>query len=170
MTWWLPLLILGIGIAIGYISDWYGRRQLPNHPVEAVQNMERWITVPVCVAAIVAGGLIVLGVFLEPGQDASVQTKKLSAALAAAIAGFGTAAFIKSADEADKNWIANRIKTAFHEKYRLQGSDTPPKDSVKYLQQDSDALLWVHAEHVGGIEGWERDARRKRAEELAKHL
>ncbi|SRR6266545_451903 len=153
---WLAAVIVAVPIAFGLGTFWWGKRLLARHkPVEALKFMEWGVLVPGTVVAVVAGLLIGAGVFLEPAEGASVETKKLLAASLAAIGGFLTASFIKSGEEADAQWTGVLIKAAFEDVYR----DSFP--------QGSDAWKALYTESWRGLTGWSRAERRRRAEIIA---
>lgn len=158
VTVWIALLLVALPIAIGWAQFWRGRRRLPANPVGAVKLMEWFVLVPGVVVAAVSGLLIGLGVFLEPAKEASLETKKLLAATSAALGGFLTAAFVKSAEDADAEWVGEIVKAELLKAYEERFD--PGSDGAKALTSN----VWR------GLSGWGREARGRRAEEIGRVL
>jgi hypothetical protein len=150
---WLAGLIAALPIVFGLAAYWRGNQLLTRRkPVDAVKYLEWGVLVPGAVVAVVSGLLIGAGVFLEPSGTASVETKKLLAASLAAIGGFLTASFIKSAEDTDAEWTGVLVKEAFLDKY---GDSLP---------QGSDAWKALYSGSWRGLTGWGKADRRRRAE------
>lgn len=151
---WIPAALVAVVIAVGTGQFWRGKRRLPEDPVGAVKLMEWFVLVPGTVVAVVSGVLIGSGVFLEPAANASVETKKLLAATSAAVGGFLTAAFVKSAEDADAEWVGEVVKAEFVKAYATRFA--PGSNGAKALTSNISK----------GISGWGRAARRLRAEAI----
>lgn len=68
-----------------------------------------------------------LGVLLEPGSKASLETKKLFAAALGALTAFLTTALVTTADSTADSWIGQPTRTAFQAALqgRLQAGTDP---------------------------------------------
>jgi hypothetical protein len=115
----------------GVVAHAAGRQMVEKRPVAAVRVMEWRVLFPAALAAGGAGLAIGLGVWLEPGEDASVETKKLLAASVAALTAFLSAAWIKSAEEASEQWIGKPIAAAFSDVFRQRfRPNTEPANAI----------------------------------------
>jgi hypothetical protein len=168
---WAAILPLVGLAAIGLACDWYGRNwPLPERPIVAVRWIEWWVLVPGVVAALFSGLLIILGVWFEPGEKASVEEKKLLAACAGALAALVTTLGVKGAEESDTKWIADRVKKAFHSRYQRHDPAKPHEPGVAYFRAESEGERWVYGTAPAGVEGWGWKARRQRAAGVAARL
>jgi hypothetical protein len=157
--WEITSIILGIGLLVGLACYFGGKQALPNQPVRAVKLMEGWILAPLMIAVLAGAAIIYIGVWLEPPENAPVDTEKLLAAASSALSVFLTTSFIDGVAEADTDWVGTPIRKAFEKAYHRTTGKRP-------LQPDSPAEHWVFSPDVGGVTGWGFKARRRRAREL----
>jgi hypothetical protein len=168
---WLVIAPL-IGLAVlGYGCDAYARgRLLPEHPVTALRLMEYWVLLPGTLAALVSGLLIVLGVWWEPIEKATVEEKKLLAALVGAVSTFLTTAFVKAAEESDAKWVGEHVRKTFHLRYRRDAPATAHEPGICYFEAGSPGERWVYSDAYGGVSGWGWSARHTRAARIGERL
>ena len=145
-----PIGIVGALLLFGGGSYVWAKRCLPESPERAVTFFERSIVLDLTIGAAFAGGLVWLGVTLEPVEKAPVENSKLLAATFGALSGLVTALFIKGADTAD-DWVAERVEAAFRKAYATRfETNTPPWRALKEPDFDNES-------------GWGPAARRSRA-------
>jgi hypothetical protein len=155
---WLPIVLVGAFVGIGLTCQMIGRARLESDPVTGVRIMQ-WLGLwPFGLAIGAAALAIAAAVWLEPGENASVETKKLFAASVAGITAFLTAAWIKSAEEAADQWIGTPIKNAFQDVFR-----------TRFDPESTPALAIFNDEWQG--RGWATAAdRRARAQAVAEGI
>ena len=128
--WWLSFAIAGIAALIGLICNDVGSKRLGKHPVSAARIMEWRFLMPFAVGAAGAAALIAFGVWFEPDENASVETKKFLAASFAALTAFITAVAIKSGEEAVDKWVGQPIKSAFQKTFKGRFPKDPTPDTT----------------------------------------
>jgi hypothetical protein len=169
-----PVLALGVAVVaagLGLVLDALGRALLPRSPVVAVRFLEWWILTPAALAALASGVVVFVTVALAVPEDSELgsDAKELISTLTTGVTAFITAAFISWAgDDADSK-SADHIKSVFHEKYKREGTTTPG-GGVELFPADSPGERWVYSHEYGGIEGWGKAARLRRAKGVADAL
>lgn len=172
---WERVLLTAVVIAIvGWLIDLLARKfVIANYPVLAVWMMEFWVLCPGAVAAVAAALLIILNVSLKPGEAAGMpaEQKELLSAVLTALTGLLTAAFIKSADDADSNWIAPHVRDSFYAKYKPIQLDVPAEWLTHYFKPNqSEIERWVYRESYGGAHNWNFRDRHRRSAAIARAL
>ena len=168
---WLVVLPLLATAAVEYSCDYYARhRLLPEDPRAAVSFIGWWILVPGAFAALIAGFLIVLSVWWEPSEKASIEEKKLLVALVTAVTTLCTTSFLKAAEESDTNWVAAHVKKVFQDRYRRHDPTIPHEQGICYFRAGSQGERWVYSDTYGGVSGWGGSARRTRASRVSDRL
>jgi hypothetical protein len=167
--WWLAVVLTLVGIAVGWLLDWLGESLLPRWPVMAVKVLEWWLLVPAVIAAAAAAAVIVVTVVLTVPDKTATDTKEVVAALSTGITAFITAAFISWAGDDKDSTLGDHIRDVFQTKYKEAGT-SQDDSSVIYFPSESRGLRWAYSEEFGGIEGWGRKARRKRAAGIAEEI
>lgn len=150
--------------------DSYARSLLAKYPERAALWLEFWVLLPVALAGVLSGVLILLTVYLEPKEYATVVQKKLLAATMGAVSGVVTTLAIKSLEGADSDLVGSHIKKAFQSIFQRVADVRKPKSGVVYLAPDSYSERLVFSDTFKGISGWGWKSRRRRAAELSQHL
>jgi hypothetical protein len=165
-TW---AVVIGVGVcAVGFVLDAAGKAFLPNKPVLALWCLEGWMLVPAALAAVAGAVVILLTVKLAVPDGTATSTKGTISALSTGITAFITATFISWAGDAKDSKVADHVRTAFWAKYSR--ADGARKPGVHYFRAESPGEQWVYADERGGIEGWGRRARARRARAIAAEL
>lgn len=168
---WLAVVPFAALVILGYFGDRAARtRLLPTKPVASVWWMECWIFVPSVAAAFTSGVLIFLGVWLEPSQTATVEQKKLLAAISGALGAFAATLIINAAQDVDVNFMSGHVRKAFQARYKRRVSGASPEPRVCYLRPDSECERWVFSEDYRDVHGWGWSARHERARKIAERL
>lgn len=178
VDWWLPCLLVAIVFLVGMGVQELGEKALPDDPVEAVHWLKwRELSISILTAAFGALAIIIAVEIISPGQTEGDSPslaaqkdalKEIVSAVAAALVAFFTALSVKPED-IDSS-VGDHIRGQLQSSYGMIGG-TPPKAVEKgrpyiLLPKGSAAL---DAVYLPG-EGWGKDARQQRAEELAKYL
>lgn len=152
-TIWVVPLVLVAGVAgISQALFLAGKARVKRSPTTAIRLMGSRLLVPGSLAAGAAGLLIAIAVTLNPGEDASAQTKELLTASVAALTGFFTTLFIKDAESADEKWVAAPIAAVFETAF------------AGTFEPESPGALAVFAGTFAGHTGWGPEARAARAQ------
>ena len=147
-----PLAVLLFGLGVSEI----GVRGLPKRPVRAIRLMPWRALVPMAIAAVAAGIVIIVTVELTlPDETASgaptpSDLKEVVAALSAAITAFLGAAFIDWSGDSNDSRLADWIRSTFHDRYK------------NVFKSGSKGEQLVYSSYVGG--GWGASERTERAE------
>jgi hypothetical protein len=169
--WWAAALIaIGASLA-GWLAKELGTALLPGRPRWAVDALEWWILTPGAIAAAAAAVVVIVTVELTVPEGTATTTKELVGALSTGLTAFVTAAFISWAGDEKDSKLGSEIRKIFFTKYkRAPKAGEPRQAGVHYFATESAGERWVYSDKFGGIEGWGGDARRKRADEIAKEL
>jgi hypothetical protein len=168
--WWLAVIVATLAIALGSILDAAGDALLPARPLAALALLEWWLLTPAMAAASAGALVIVVTVALTVPEGTSADTKELVGALSAAITSFLTAGFISWASDEKDSRLGDHIKERFQARYNQVPAEGTRKAGVYYFKPESVGLRWVYSDEYKGIEGWGREARRKRAKGIAAEL
>lgn len=158
--WWPVSLAVLVPAGLGMGSSWLGERRLATAPERAVRWMEWWVLVPGAAAALAQCLVIILGMRLELDDGASVQVRQLWAATIGAVSTFLLVTFVRGAEEADETWVGKRVQRAFFR--AAERSWRFPKGSTGEMA--------IYSQGWQGLHGWGRQARRRRAREVANAL
>lgn len=158
--WWAILIALLVPVGLGKGMFWLGKRRLTTAPEEAVRWMEWWVLVPGTVAALAQCIVIILGMRLKLDDAGGAEVRQLWAATIGAVSTFLVVTFVRAAEEADEAWAGKRIREAFFR--AAERSWRFPKGSTGEMA--------IYSEGWKGLHGWGREARRRRAREVADAL
>lgn len=169
--WWIALIAGIAGCCAGITLDGAGRRLVVKRPVLATGLMEWWIVTPAMIAALASGVVAVITVLLAVPDTAPQDTKTLIGALTTGLTGFVSASFISWAGDEKDSRIGDHIRDAFRAVFkRVPEPPAPPPAGIHYFAPDSAGERWVYSDEYRGVEGWGREARRRRAAGVAEEL
>lgn len=165
------MLTAAAACAAGLIAKEIGTALLPDRPRQAVDALEWWILTPGAFAATAAAVVVIVAVETTVPKGTATDTKELVGALSTGLTAFVTAAFIAWAGDEKDSTLGNEIREIFFAKYKREPDPGKPRErGVQYFPAGSAGERWVYSSEFGGVEGWGRDARRKRAQGIAHEL
>lgn len=167
---WIAAALAVVSILVGLTVDGAGRRFLPARPLVAVRLMEWWVLSPAMVAAVGAGAVVIITVGLAAPETASDQTKELIGSLSTGLTGFITATLVSWTSDENGSVVSDHIRSAFRQKYARSRPPSERAQGVHYFPPDSEGERWVFSEEYGGVTGWGRSARLRRASGVAEAL
>ena len=164
-------IVLAIGfIVIAAVLTLLGDRILARWPKTGVRLLEAWILLPTLAAAIGSAVVIAVAVELTLPDGTPTETKELISALSTGITSFITAVSVSWASDDDDSRLADFIRDRFYAHFKRQPGTAANTSQVVYFTAGSPCERWVYAEETGGIAGWSRPSRLKRAAEIARCL
>jgi hypothetical protein len=131
--------------------------------------LEWWLLTPAMVAASAGAVVVVVTVALTVPEGTDGDTKEVVGALGTAITSFLTASFISWASDEKDSRLGDHIRDVFQAHYK-RASSGAPEPGVHYFVADSPGHRWAWGLDYGGISGWGRSARMKRAQGIAAEL
>jgi hypothetical protein len=167
---WPAVVATVVLICLGKLFELLGRLQLPDNPVWALRLMELWVISPTMFAAASAAAIVVTAVHLSLPETAPMVDKKLIGALGAGITAFLSGGFVSWAADQKDSTADDRIKRYFQDKYKRHAIGQHHVVGVSYFRADSAGERWVYSDEYGGVSGWGKSARLKRAKGIAAEL
>lgn len=158
---WLPVLVGLIVAAVGAAGASTARALLlPQRPRAFVVLIELWMLVPITICAGVTAALLALAIQFDPDANASVDEKKFTAAILAAVGAFAASVALKFLEDDLDTAIGDRVKNAFQAVYDRRPADpAKEKPGVIYFPAQSKAENAVFDLN----RGWSRGERSARA-------
>lgn len=167
----MAFVAAGAALGAGLVAKAIGGALLPRKPRRAVDVLEWWALTPGAIAASAAAVVVILAVELTVPEGTAGSTKELVGALSTGLTTFITAAFMAWAGDEKDSTLGNEIRDIFFSKYTRPPDPGQPRSAdIHYFQAESPGERWVHSFEYGGVEGWGREARRRRADGIAEEL
>lgn len=157
-----------IACAVGVTLDAIGRTLLPGRPRAALLFLEGWVLTPAALAAVASAVVVLVTVALTVPDATATSTKETVGALSTGITSFLTASFVAWSGDDKNSRLSDHIGQAFRAKYNRPGGAVGA--DVHLFRAGSRGERWVYSAEYGGIEGWGRAARRRRAKGVSEEL
>lgn len=167
---WLAIFATVVLVSVGKMFELLGGFQLPKNPVLGLRLMELWVVSPAMFAAASAAAIVIVAVHLSLPETATSVDKELITSLGAGITAFLSGGFVAWAADQKDSRVDDRIKESFQGKYMRPIAGQSPRIGVAYFKADSAGERWVYSDEYGGVSGWGKSARRKRAAGIAAEL
>jgi hypothetical protein len=167
--WTVGLYVLA-ALVVAYGFFYGGRSVLYRAPKLGLALMEVWVLAPLTVAAVAAGGTVVLGIEFAVPDNAPAVQKEMVGTLSTAISVFLSSSFVAWTEDQDASRLASRIQQAFYASFQRvpDTGDCPPR--VTCVEAGSAAEQLVYSRVFRGLSGWDFHTRWKRSEGLATEL
>jgi hypothetical protein len=115
VNWWLPVALVLLGCAAGWLLFRSGRCNVARDPEGALKRMEWRLLLPGSIAASAAALIILIQVWFQTQENWSDEGKQLVTAVSTAVTTTIGALFVKGAETFDNTWLAGPIKKAFQD-------------------------------------------------------